>query len=152
MIALGVVHQVSDCASLLGFFFCMWYAAKKHWLATMFWELLSVFSIEMLSLGSFITGVILCMVYLLHLPCILMSQEVSRTVTSIVYFWDRFDGYYHCNELPALLYVVPSVIGLLLCTFCGMENVQLLDFDELIAEVEEVGEEDDASKPNKMED
>ena len=25
---------------------------------------------------------------LLHLPCVLMSQEVSRTVTSTVHFWD----------------------------------------------------------------
>ncbi|PUZ44266.1 hypothetical protein GQ55_8G076200 [Panicum hallii var. hallii] len=47
-------------ASVPGFFFCMWYASKKHWLANNVLGIaFCIQGIEMLSLGSFKTGAIL---------------------------------------------------------------------------------------------
>ncbi|CAD6214386.1 unnamed protein product [Miscanthus lutarioriparius] len=47
-------------ASIPGFFFCLWYASKKHWLANNVLGLaFCIQGIEMLSLGSFKTGAIL---------------------------------------------------------------------------------------------
>ncbi|XP_021734214.1 signal peptide peptidase-like [Chenopodium quinoa] len=47
-------------AAIPGFFFCVWYAAKKHWLANNILGLaFCIQGIEMLSLGSFKTGAIL---------------------------------------------------------------------------------------------
>ncbi|KAL9234810.1 hypothetical protein vseg_009636 [Gypsophila vaccaria] len=47
-------------AAIPGFFFCVWYASKKHWLANNTLGLaFCIQGIEMLSLGSFKTGAIL---------------------------------------------------------------------------------------------
>jgi hypothetical protein len=47
-------------ASVPGFFFCVWYAMKKHWLANNVLGIaFCIQGIEMLSLGSFKTGGIL---------------------------------------------------------------------------------------------
>ncbi|BAS81682.1 Os02g0825600, partial [Oryza sativa Japonica Group] len=46
--------------SIPGFFFCIWYSAKKHWLANNVLGIaFCIQGIEMLSLGSFKTGAIL---------------------------------------------------------------------------------------------
>jgi len=74
-----------------------------------------------------------------------LGYTVGLTVTIIVMNWFQ-------AAQPALLYIVPGVIGFVAvhCLWNG-EVKQLLEFDESKAEAEEAGEEeqDDKSKENK---
>jgi len=74
-----------------------------------------------------------------------LGYTVGLTVTIIVMNWFQ-------AAQPALLYIVPGVIGFVAvhCLWNG-EIKQLLEFDESKAEAEEAGEEeqDDKSKENK---
>ncbi|WVZ87357.1 hypothetical protein U9M48_034004 [Paspalum notatum var. saurae] len=216
-------------ASVPGFFFCMWYASKKHWLAnnvlgiafciqvclyslSINMNYLRLWGIEMLSLGSFKTGVILLAGLFVYdifwvfftpvmvsvaksfdapikllfptadaarpfsmlglgdivIPGIFVALalrfDVSRGIKNR-YFNSAFLGYtlgltvtiiimnWFQAAQPALLYIVPGVIGFVAvhCLWNG-EVKQLLEFDESKAEAEEDGaeeEQDDSSEGNK---
>ncbi|KAL6903792.1 hypothetical protein ACP4OV_004605 [Aristida adscensionis] len=198
-------------ASIPGFFFCMWYAAKKHWLANNVLGIaFCIQGIEMLSLGSFKTGAILLAGLFVYdvfwvfftpvmvsvaksfdapikllfptsdaarpfsmlglgdivIPGIFVALalrfDVSRGIKNC-YFNSAFLGYtvgltvtivvmnWFQAAQPALLYIVPGVIGFVAvqCLWNG-EVKQLLEFDESKAEAEEAGEKkDDDTKQNK---
>ncbi|CAN6271180.1 unnamed protein product [Urochloa humidicola] len=202
-------------ASVPGFFFCMWYASKKHWLANNVLGIaFCIQGIEMLSLGSFKTGAILLAGLFVYdifwvfftpvmvsvaksfdapikllfptadaarpfsmlglgdivIPGIFVALalrfDVSRGIKNR-YFNSAFLGYtvgltvtiivmnWFQAAQPALLYIVPGVIGFVAvhCLWNG-EVKQLLEFDESKAEAEEAGEEDqdDKSKEDKKAD
>ncbi|KAL6651142.1 hypothetical protein ACP70R_010067 [Stipagrostis hirtigluma subsp. patula] len=194
-------------ASIPGFFFCMWYAAKKHWLANNVLGIaFCIQGIEMLSLGSFKTGAILLAGLFVYdifwvfftpvmvsvaksfdapikvnaarpfsmlglgdivIPGIFVALalrfDVSRGIKNR-YFNSAFLGYtvgltvtivvmnWFQAAQPALLYIVPGVIGFVAvhCLWNG-EVKQLLEFDESKSEVAEAGnkEEGDGTKQNK---
>jgi len=198
-------------ASIPGFFFCLWYASKKHWLANNVLGLaFCIQGIEMLSLGSFKIGAILLgglFVYDIFwvfftpvmvsvaksfdapikllfptadaarpfsmlglgdivIPGIFVALalrfDVSRGIKNR-YFNSAFLGYavgmtvtiivmnWFQAAQPALLYLVPGVVGFVAvpCLWYG-EVKQLLEFDESKAEAEEgSAEDDDSSKGNK---
>ncbi|XP_066329335.1 signal peptide peptidase 1-like [Miscanthus floridulus] len=201
-------------ASIPGFFFCLWYASKKHWLANNVLGLaFCIQGIEMLSLGSFKTGAILLgglFVYDIFwvfftpvmvsvaksfdapikllfptadaarpfsmlglgdivIPGIFVALalrfDVSRGIKNR-YFNSAFLGYavgmmvtiiimnWFQAAQPALLYLVPGVIGFVAVPSLWYGEVkQLLEFDESKVEAEEGGAEeeqdDDSSKGNK---
>ncbi|XP_066321089.1 signal peptide peptidase 1-like [Miscanthus floridulus] len=200
-------------ASIPGFFFCLWYASKKHWLANNVLGLaFCIQGIEMLSLGSFKTRAILlgglfvydifwvfftpvmvsvaksfdASIKLLFptadaarpfsmlglgdivIPGIFVALalrfDVSRGIKNR-YFNSAFFGYavgmtvtiivmnWFQAAQPALLYLVPGVVGFVTvpCLWFG-EVKQLLEFDESKVEAEEGGAEEqdyDSSKVNK---
>ncbi|GFQ07194.1 signal peptide peptidase [Phtheirospermum japonicum] len=178
-------------AAIPGFFFCAWYASKKHWLANNILGLaFCIQGIEMLSLGSFKTGAILLSGLFVYdifwvfftpvmvsvaksfdapikllfptsnaarpfsmlglgdivIPGIFVALalrfDVSRGTKS-QYFNSAFVGYtvgvvltiivmnWFQAAQPALLYIVPAVIGFLAahCMWNG-DVKSLLEFDE----------------------
>jgi len=201
-------------ASIPGFFFCLWYASKKHWLANNVLGLaFCIQGIEMLSLGSFKTGAILLgglFVYDIFwvfftpvmvsvaksfdapikllfptadaarpfsmlglgdivIPGIFVALalrfDVSRGIKNR-YFNGAFLGYavgmavtiivmnWFQAAQPALLYLVPCVIGFVAVPSLWYGEVkQLLEFDESKVEAEEGGveeeQDDNSSKGNK---
>uniref|UniRef100_A0A0D9VBD0 Uncharacterized protein n=1 Tax=Leersia perrieri TaxID=77586 RepID=A0A0D9VBD0_9ORYZ len=199
-------------ASIPGFFFCIWYAAKKHWLANNVLGIaFCIQGIEMLSLGSFKTGAILLAGLFFYdifwvfftpvmvsvaksfdapikllfptgdaarpfsmlglgdivIPGIFVALalrfDVSRGIKNR-YFNSAFLGYtvgltvtiivmnWFQAAQPALLYIVPGVIGFVAvhCLWNG-EVKPLLEYNESKAEEEEAVEEDTDSKQNKKE-
>uniref|UniRef100_A0A7C8Z1X1 Uncharacterized protein n=1 Tax=Opuntia streptacantha TaxID=393608 RepID=A0A7C8Z1X1_OPUST len=178
-------------AAIPGFFFCVWYASKKHWLANNILGLaFCIQGIEMLSLGSFKTGAILLGGLFLYdifwvfftpvmvsvaksfdapikllfptadparpfsmlglgdivIPGIFVALalrfDVSRGKES-QYFKSAFCGYtvglvltiivmnWFQAAQPALLYIVPAVIGFLAAHVIWNGDVKpLLEFDE----------------------
>uniref|UniRef100_A0A0E0DRV6 Uncharacterized protein n=1 Tax=Oryza meridionalis TaxID=40149 RepID=A0A0E0DRV6_9ORYZ len=187
-------------ASIPGFFFCIWYAAKKHWLANNVLGIsFCIQGIEMLSLGSFKTGAILLgglffydIFWVFFTPVMLLFPtgdaarpfsmlglgdivipgifvalalrfDVSRGIKNR-YFNSAFLGYtvgltvtiivmnWFQAAQPALLYIVPGVIGFVAvhCLWNG-EVKPLLEYNESKAEEEEACEEDTDSKQNKKE-
>uniref|UniRef100_A0A0D3G829 Uncharacterized protein n=1 Tax=Oryza barthii TaxID=65489 RepID=A0A0D3G829_9ORYZ len=197
-------------ASIPGFFFCIWYAAKKHWLANNVLGIsFCIQGIEMLSLGSFKTGAILLSGLFFYdifwvfftpvmvsvaksfdapikllfptgdaarpfsmlglgdivIPGIFVALalrfDVSRGIKNR-YFNSAFLGYtvgltvtiivmnWFQAAQPALLYIVPGVIGFVAvhCLWNG-EVKPLLEYNESKAEEEEACEEDTDSKQNK---
>ncbi|KAJ8423935.1 hypothetical protein Cgig2_032949 [Carnegiea gigantea] len=178
-------------AAIPGFFFCVWYASKKHWLANNILGLaFCIQGIEMLSLGSFKTGAILLgglFVYDIFwvfftpvmvsvaksfdapikllfptadparpfsmlglgdivIPGIFVALalrfDVSRGKGS-QYFKSAFFGYtvgvvltiivmnWFQAAQPALLYIVPAVIGFLAAhVIWNGDIIPLLEFDE----------------------
>ncbi|XP_057515098.1 signal peptide peptidase 2 [Amaranthus tricolor] len=178
-------------AAIPGFFFCVWYAAKKHWLANNILGLaFCIQGIEMLSLGSFKTGAILLGGLFLYdifwvfftpvmvsvaksfdapikllfptgdaarpfsmlglgdivIPGIFVALalrfDVSRGKDS-QYFKSAFFGYtvglvltivvmnWFQAAQPALLYIVPAVIGFLAVhVVCNGDTKPLMEFDE----------------------
>uniref|UniRef100_A0A0E0DRV5 Peptidase A22B family protein n=1 Tax=Oryza meridionalis TaxID=40149 RepID=A0A0E0DRV5_9ORYZ len=165
-------------ASIPGFFFCIWYAAKKHWLANNVLGIsFCIQGIEMLSLGSFKTGAILLgglffydIFWVFFTPVMVsifvalaLRFDVSRGIKNR-YFNSAFLGYtvgltvtiivmnWFQAAQPALLYIVPGVIGFVAvhCLWNG-EVKPLLEYNESKAEEEEACEEDTDSKQNKKE-
>ncbi|KAI4386222.1 hypothetical protein MLD38_004173 [Melastoma candidum] len=195
-------------AAIPGFFFCAWYASKKHWLANNILGLaFCIQGIEMLSLGSFKTGAILLAGLFVYdifwvfftpvmvsvaksfdapikllfptadvkrpfsmlglgdivIPGIFVALalrfDVSRVKQS-QYFNSAFIGYavgviltiivmnWFQAAQPALLYIVPTVIGFLAahCIWNG-EVKQLLEFDE--SKTSTPSEEDKDAQPKK---
>ncbi|KAJ8446864.1 hypothetical protein Cgig2_016174 [Carnegiea gigantea] len=178
-------------AAIPGFFFCVWYASKKHWLANNILGIaFCIQGIEMLSLGSFKTGAILLGGLFLYdifwvfftpvmvsvaksfdapikllfptadparpfsmlglgdivIPGIFVALalrfDVSRGKES-QYFKSAFLGYavglvstiivmnWFQAAQPALLYIVPAVIGFLAAHVIWNGDVKpLLEFDE----------------------
>ncbi|KAL3653327.1 hypothetical protein CASFOL_003008 [Castilleja foliolosa] len=178
-------------AAIPGFFFCAWYASKKHWLANNILGLaFCIQGIEMLSLGSFKTGAILLSGLFVYdifwvfftpvmvsvaksfdapikllfptsnsarpfsmlglgdivIPGIFVALalrfDVSRGTKS-KYFNSAFVGYtvgvvltiivmnWFQAAQPALLYIVPAVIGFLAAHCLWNGHVKsLLEFDE----------------------
>lgn len=201
-------------AAIPGFFFCVWYASKKHWLANNILGLaFCIQGIEMLSLGSFKTGAILLgglFVYDIFwvfftpvmvsvaksfdapikllfptadavrpfsmlglgdivIPGIFVALalrfDVSRGKES-QYFKSAFVGYtvglvltiivmnWFQAAQPALLYIVPAVIGFLAAhVLLNGEIKPLLEFDEskLAAAISSKEESSDLTSTKKEE-
>uniref|UniRef100_A0A0D9WGV8 Uncharacterized protein n=1 Tax=Leersia perrieri TaxID=77586 RepID=A0A0D9WGV8_9ORYZ len=182
-------------ASIPGFFFCIWYAAKKHWLANnvlgiafciqaglfvydIFWVFFTPVMVSvaksfdapikllfptgdaarpfsMLGLGDIvIPGIFVALALRFdvsrgikncYFNSAFLGYTVGLTVTIIVMNWFQ-------AAQPALLYIVPGVIGFVAvhCLWNG-EVKPLLEYTESKAEEEEDGEEDTDSKQNKKE-
>lgn len=201
-------------AAIPGFFFCVWYAAKKHWLANNILGLaFCIQGIEMLSLGSFKTGAILLGGLFLYdifwvfftpvmvsvaksfdapikllfptgdaarpfsmlglgdivIPGIFVALalrfDVSRGKES-QYFKSAFVGYtaglvltivvmnWFQAAQPALLYIVPAVIGFLAVHVTWNGDIKpLMEFDEAkMAEALLSKDESDSTSSKKAED
>ncbi|XBI43765.1 hypothetical protein VPH35_108496 [Triticum aestivum] len=181
-------------ASIPGFFFCVWYAMKKHWLANnVLGVAFCIQGIEMLSLGSFKTGGILLaglffydIFWVFFTPLLFPTADaarpfsmlglgdivipgifvalalrfdVSRGIKSRGYFNSAFLGYtagltvtivvmnWFRAAQPALLYIVPGVIGFVAvhCLWNG-EVKPLLEFTEAQADDKEGGDPNHESK------
>ncbi|KNA22595.1 hypothetical protein SOVF_030870 [Spinacia oleracea] len=199
-------------AAIPGFFFCVWYAAKKHWLANNILGLaFCIQGIEMLSLGSFKTGAILLGGLFLYdifwvfftpvmvsvaksfdapikllfptgdaarpfsmlglgdivIPGIFVALalrfDVSRGKES-QYFKSAFIGYaagvvltivvmnWFQAAQPALLYIVPAVIGFLAVHVTWNGDVKpLMEFDEAKSAEETSSKDDNDSASIKKE-
>lgn len=193
-------------AAIPGFFFCVWYASKKHWLANNILGIaFCIQGIEMLSLGSFKTGAILLgglFVYDIFwvfftpvmvsvaksfdapikllfptadparpfsmlglgdivIPGIFVALalrfDVSRGKGS-QYFKSAFVGYtvglvltiivmnWFQAAQPALLYIVPAVIGFLAAHVIWNGDIKpLLEFDESKLAAAAASSKDDSS-------
>ncbi|XP_074310588.1 signal peptide peptidase 2 [Silene latifolia] len=194
-------------AAIPGFFFCVWYASKKHWLANNILGLaFCIQGIEMLSLGSFKTGAILLgglffydIFWVFFTPVMVsvaksfdapikllfptgvaarpfsmlglgdivipgifvalaLRFDVSRGKES-QYFKSAFFGYtlglvltivvmnWFQAAQPALLYIVPAVIGCLALHVLWNGDVKpLMEFDESKSADKEDASKDDVSK------
>ncbi|XP_062024456.1 signal peptide peptidase [Rosa rugosa] len=195
-------------AAIPGFFFCAWYASKKHWLANNILGLaFCIQGIEMLSLGSFKTGAILLAGLFVYdifwvfftpvmvsvaksfdapIKLLFPTADIQRPFSMLglgdivipgifvalalrfdvsrgkkgQYFNSAFLGYtvglvltivvmnWFQAAQPALLYIVPAVIGFLAthCIWNG-DVKPLLAFDE--SKTTTKSEADNVDKPNK---